>query len=217
MAAALLQAAGGLAAGAGAGVAGVRGPLIVMAVRGRQTRLPAARRPGQALCWLAGTHGPGDPAGAGGLHRGLAGVAGPPVTPRQALVVLTTQGFTAHLFTWRAGADTALLVALVPLAVAGLLALELAGEGLGALHLLLLGAAPALLHLHLEAGGAAAAVAPLGASVAVTAQGLPAGVSTGGGGLCAGQPHHRLATGAGPVERERTWRTGSGGVADEVT
>ena len=68
-----------------------------------------------------------------------------------------------HLFTWRAGADTTLLVALVPLAVAGLLALELAGEGLGALHLLLLGAAPALLHLHLEAGGAAAPVAPLGA------------------------------------------------------
>ena len=66
-----------------------------------------------------------------------------------------------HLFTWRAGADTALLIALVPLAVAGLLALELTGENLGALHLLLLGAAPALLHLHLEAGGAAAPVAPL--------------------------------------------------------
>ena len=40
---------------------------------------------------------PGGPAGAGGLHRGLAGVAGPPVAPRQALVVLTAQGFTAHL------------------------------------------------------------------------------------------------------------------------
>ena len=70
----------------------------------------------------------------------------------------------ADLFTGRAGPHAAFLVTGVSLAVSCELALELAGEGLGALDLLHLGAAPAFLTLHLQAGGTVAPVTSLGAA-----------------------------------------------------
>ena len=65
--------------------------------------------------------------------------------------------FAAHLLAWGALLAT-LLVAGVALTVAGALALNVAGEALGALDLLLLGPAAAGLDDHLEAGGTVPAV-----------------------------------------------------------
>jgi hypothetical protein len=153
-------------------------------------------------------------------------------------MVSTGQGpspTAAYLLAGRAAAGAALLVAGVPLAVARLLALKLAGEGLGALHLLLASAAPALLHLHLQAGRAGAAVATLRAvgcksisfehfwklhlvspGVGSAAEQLATRVSACGCGLRAGEPHHGLAAGALAVQGERTGRAGTRRVADQV-
>jgi len=131
-------------------------------------------------------------------------------------VILAAQGLPTELFTWRTGARTALLVTRMSLAISGLLALSLAGEGPGALHLLHLGPAPAPLARHLQAGGAVTTVASLIALVTPTPQQLPTRVTTGGGRLCAGQPGGGLAAGAEPVQGEGAWRTFAR-VTDEVT
>jgi len=156
-----------LAGRAGGRVAVMLLPHRVVAVRAHTARLLAPGGLGLLLP-PAGHDHLGVPAVAGQLHRGLAGVASTPVAPGEAFVVLAAQGFATQLLTWRTGTRTALLVTRMSLAVSGLLALGLAGEGPGALHLLHLGPAPAPLARHLQAGGAVATVASLIAIVTPT-------------------------------------------------
>lgn len=120
----------------------------VVAVRGNNARLLAPGGLGLLLP-PAGHDLLGVPTVAGQLHRGLAGVASTSVTPGQTFVILAAKGLSTELLAWRTGARTALLVTRMSLAVSGLLTLGLAGEGSGALHLLHLGPAPALLARHL--------------------------------------------------------------------
>merc|ERR1719474_1093500 len=117
------------------------------------------------------------------------------MTPRCAFVILAVECLAAHLLTWWAVSEAALLIAGVSLAVPHLPALCFAGESFSTLHLLLPRPAPALLHLHLQTRWTRASVTSLSAGVAAC-----------GRGLRAGQLDNRLATWAVSVQGERAWR-----------
>ena len=72
----------------------------------------------------------------GDAHLELTGIAGARVAPGHALVVLTGESLPTGLLAGRTLARAALLVARMAAAVPQLLALDLAGERLGALNLL---------------------------------------------------------------------------------
>merc|ERR550534_1638103 len=132
------------------------------------------------------------------------------MTPRCALVILAVECLAAHLLTWWAVSEAALLIAGVSLAVPHLPALCFAGESFSTLHLLLPRPAPALLHLHLQTRWTRASVTSLSAGMAATSN------TASGRGLRAGQLDDRLATWAVSVQGESAWRTGAWRVADVV-
>lgn len=189
-----------LAAGrAGPGVTVVLAHLTVVTLSGGCAQLLTPGRPHRLLpatrdrdLGLAAVTGHSD--------LELARVAGSGVTPGHALVVLTAQSLPTGLLARRTRARAALLVTRVAPAVTQLLAFCLAGERLGALDLLSLGSAPALLLPHLKTGRTVAPVTSLSTVVGPAGQKLAAGVSTGRSGLCAGESEAGLATGTEPVQ-----------------
>ena len=146
----------------------------------------------------------------------LTRITGSSMTPRCALVILAVECLAAHLLTWWAVSEAALLIAGVSLAVPHLPALCFAGESFSTLHLLLPRPAPALLHLHLQTRWTRASVTSLSAGVAATSKHLATGIAACGRGLRAGQLDNRLATWAVSVQGERAWRAGAWRVADVV-
>lgn len=88
--------------------------------------------------------------------------------------------------------------------VTGPLTLDVTGELPGALHLLLLGAAPAELRYHLEAGRTVSSVTSFRAVVAAASENLSARIPAGGGRLHAGQHVVGLPARAVPNQGQRT-------------
>ena len=138
------------------------------------------------------------------------------MTPRCALVILAVECLAAHLLTWWAVSEAALLIAGVSLAVPHLSTLCFAGESFSTLHLLLPRPAPALLHLHLQTRWTRASVTSLSAGVAATSKHLATGIAACGRGLRAGQLDNRLATWAVSVQGERAGWARTRGVANVI-
>ena len=109
--------------------------LTVVTPGGRRAQLLAARS-SDSLLTSARDGDLGLATVTGDAHLELTGIAGARVAPGHALVVLTGESLPTGLLAGRTLARAALLVARMAAAVPQLLALDLAGERLGALNLL---------------------------------------------------------------------------------